>query len=235
MKTIMKIAVWDFNGVIVDDAAAHHNAYNSILKLFNLPLLETLDEARRATTVPYSDGLYGCGVTPAQLRDHVIAIDTAYHAAYLDAPSAYQLRKGVRACLEDIRADGGMNVILSNTRRDVLNRQLTRTGIAGLFSHLSTSDDRSTTGLKMTKAERLNAYFRSLAEPVTQAFLIGDSTEEPAVAKAAGLHSIAVSGGWFERERLAQAGADHLIDCVSELPRVLRSIGFIRTRSRRPG
>lgn len=40
----VQVAVWDFNGVIVDDVNAHRIAFNSILAMFDLPMIETIDK-----------------------------------------------------------------------------------------------------------------------------------------------------------------------------------------------
>lgn len=179
---------------------------------------------QRMTSVPYIDGILATGITREQFTANVMKIAASYHDAYMACPEAYQLRKGVEAALDHVSAAGGDNVILTNTRRDVIETQLERLGIRDKFKWVSTSDDRKETGVKLNKVERLTAYFETAGR--RPGFIVGDSIEEPVVGKAFGLTSIAVTGGWFDRERLEACGADVLVDCISQIPSVLTRRAF---------
>lgn len=220
----MQVAVWDFNGVIVDDVNAHRVAFNSILAMFDLPPIDTIDKCQRMTSVPYIDGILATGITREQFFANVMKIDASYHDAYMACPEAYRLRKGVEAALDHVSATGGDNIILTNTRRDVIETQLERIGIRDKFAWVSTSDDRKETGVKLNKVERLGAYFKKAGR--RPGFIVGDSIEEPAVGKAFGLKSIAVTGGWFDRDRLEKCDADMVVDCISQIPSVLNTRPF---------
>jgi len=222
----MKTIVWDFNGVIVDDIEAHRMATNAALDLFDTPQrLHTIDDTRRATTVPYAHGFMALGVTQADLMARIGDVDVAYHDAYLKSPQAFVPRKGIPETLALVRKQGWKNVILSNTRRDILNIQLERMGLDASFDWISTSDQRSETGIKLNKTERLHSFFNTQANHKT-GFIIGDSTEEIDVARAMGLQSIAVLGGWFDKTRLTEKAPDYMVDCTSRIANVLKQNGL---------
>ncbi len=222
----MKTIVWDFNGVVVDDIEAHRMATNAALALFDTPhRLHTIDDARRATTVPYAHGFMALGVTQADLMARIGDVDAAYHDAYLQSPQAFAPRNGVPETLALIRKNGWKNIILSNTRRDILDIQLERMGMTDSFDWISTSDQRSQTGIRLNKTERLHGFFNLQSSPEA-GFIIGDSTEEIDVARAMGLQSIAVLGGWFDEIRLAEKTPDYMVGCTSGIAGVLKQNGL---------
>ena len=63
-----------------------------------------------------------------------------------------------------------------------------------------------------------------LGRPSEEALLVGDSPHDLAAAKAAGATRVAALWGACGREVLAAAGADHVLDDVSGLSALVRSL-----------
>ena len=59
------------------------------------------------------------------------------------------------------------------------------------------------------------------AVPTTTA-MIGDTSYDVAMAKAAGVLAIGVTWGYHDRAELIEAGADHIADHPSDIPRLLQ-------------
>ncbi len=222
----MHVAVWDFNGVLADDIEAHRAAFNDILAMFGKPPLRDAAHTRTHTTVPYIDSILAAGIDMAAFKARNIEVDDVYHRTYLAHPAARALRPGVVEALDAVTGRGAHNVILSNTRRDVLLDQLGHWGLTNRFNWMSPCDDRKATGFKLTKSNRLKAYFDDLAHSRVNAVIIGDSTEEPDVARELNLKSIAVSGGWFDTPRLDAANPDYTVASITEAAHILRTIRF---------
>lgn len=216
----MRLAVWDFNGIVVDDVEAHRKSVNVIFAMFGVPPLASTDDSRRHTTVPFIHGFEAVGITRDAFMARQPEIDRVYHDTYMAMDEAYQLRRGVRDSLTWVNDNGGRNIILTNTRRDVIDRQLDHMNIRDHFAWISTADDRKDLVANLNKTQRLKHYFGTLGSAIN-GVIIGDSTEEPVVAREFGLKSVAVCGGWFDRERLVAAQPDHLVECVSDVPRAL--------------
>src|SRR5262249_8845486 len=68
--------------------------------------------------------------------------------------------------------------------------------------------------------EPLRRVLHDLGEKHEDAVFIGDSIADVACAKAAGVRSIVVSFG-YSRVPVADLGADHMVDHLSEIPGVL--------------
>lgn len=218
--TIAKTIVWDFNGVVVDDVAAHHAGFNAVLALFDRAPVPTIQDIQRLTTTPYLAAFNALGISNDTFMARVRETDPLYHTTYLSHPSAHTLRPGIKDALETVRNAGGNNIILSNTRRDTLDEQLHTLGIADQFCWVSTSDDRDKTGQRLDKVARLMPYMQQ--NPNTTC-IIGDSPEEITVARALGLTGIAVSGGWFDDARLHAARPDAFLASTSDLPKLLKT------------
>jgi len=57
-------------------------------------------------------------------------------------------------------------------------------------------------------------------------FLVGDALSDVAAAKAVGAQSLAVTTGWHGRDELMAAGADAVLNDLSELDRILSILGL---------
>jgi pyrophosphatase PpaX len=61
-----------------------------------------------------------------------------------------------------------------------------------------------------------------------EAVFVGDSPHDIQAGRAAGVATIGAAWGAFDRETLATAQPDHLIECMSDLPGVLdRAYGTV--------
>ncbi len=229
------IAVWDFNGSVVDDVEAHLRAKNAVLELFDKPPVESIEDVRRIVSVPYIAGFERLGISRDDFLARIDEIDPLYHRVYLESEAAFRLRDGVLETLEMVRAIGGTNVILSNTQPEALHHQMDALGITSYFDWHSPSADRTGIVTKLNKTQRLRTLLDEFATYASlEGCVIGDSTEEPQIGRDLGMTSIALNGGWFDRERLAAAQPDYHVDSVRDIPAILQQVWTIRPRQPRP-
>jgi len=111
-----------------------------------------------------------------------------------------------------------LGVATGKSRRGV-HHLFSRTGWAPLFATVQTADDHPSKPAP-------NMILAALAETGVapeSAYMIGDTSFDMAMAKAAGVRAIGVDWGYHERDALAAAGADVIISDFAELDRLLDS------------
>jgi phosphoglycolate phosphatase len=112
-----------------------------------------------------------------------------------------------------------LGVVTGKSRRG-LDGILARHGIADRFVTLKTADDAPSkpdpTMVRLALAEA--------GVPASRAVVVGDTTFDMDMARAAGAAAIGVSWGYHPTERLVAAGADRLIDDFAALPGAVRAV-----------
>lgn len=141
-------------------------------------------------------------------------------AAYLDhfatrhASAPDRLFAGAGELVRDLAAlDHVSLAIATGKERAGLDRVLGPTGIGHLFDDIQTSDIAAS---KPDPEMVINAMLTAGTEP-HETVMVGDSVLDVAMARAAGVHALAVTWGAHGRDGLAQAGADALVDDIDAL------------------
>ena len=134
-----------------------------------------------------------------------------YKRAYARlAPTAINVFPGVRDYLPTQRLP---MAIASTKPSDTLRAQALLLGIAGHFDHIQGTDGFPH---KPDPAILYRVWDVLPAAPERTVF-VGDSTMDIEAGKAAGVTTIGVTHGAHDRQRLSHAGADHIIDHLSQL------------------
>ncbi len=152
-----------------------------------------------------------------------------------DASLAAIMAETYRAQFQDVRADPAfaeplfhdadrvlralasrpgtrLGICTGKSRRGV-DRLLAEHGWAGLFSTIQTADDAPS---KPHPAMIIQAMAETVASP-ERTLMIGDSTFDMAMAKAAGVRAIAVDWGYHDVPALRAAGAAAIVSRMEEL------------------
>ncbi|MFC7049950.1 HAD-IA family hydrolase [Emcibacter nanhaiensis] len=128
------------------------------------------------------------------------------------------LFEDVRETLEHLNDDGYLlGVATGKSRRGLVNT-LKNHDLEKYFITLNTADDGPG---KPHPAMLQNAMRDAGADP-EETVMVGDTTYDIQMAKAARVQSIGVSWGYHPEKELAQAGADHIIDRILHLPATLK-------------
>ncbi|MFG1395952.1 HAD-IA family hydrolase [Roseixanthobacter pseudopolyaromaticivorans] len=154
----------------------------------------------------------------------VEALEAAYRSTYRtqrEAAPTEPLYPGARETLEALRArtDLQLGMVTGKARRGV-RRVLTGHQMEGWFSTIQTADDAPS---KPHPAMVLQAMAELGADPALTV-VVGDTTYDMQMAKAAGAFAIAVGWGYHERGALLAAGADLMVDRFAELPTAIETL-----------
>jgi phosphoglycolate phosphatase-like HAD superfamily hydrolase len=114
---------------------------------------------------------------------------------------------------------------LSNFVQHELEAQMSERHVLKYFKHISGNlAFNEVEHSRTTKRERLEATLS--AYDVSASFIIGDSLEEPEIARHYGMRAFSVTWGCFSPARLHKGGTDHLIDELAEVSEILQKQGI---------
>jgi phosphoglycolate phosphatase len=114
------------------------------------------------------------------------------------------------------RGDVKLGIATGKARRGVVHL-MDRTGWHDHFITIQTADDHPS---KPAPDMILKAIAETGTEP-QHTMMIGDTTYDMRMAKAAGVHAIGVGWGYHQREALHEAGAQVVVDDFAHLTRVI--------------
>lgn len=205
--------IWDFNGTLVDDAAACLEATNYMLGQRGLAPVEQ-EAYRRLFRFPVID----------YYRDIGFAVDDGQYDALADEfLELYRqrchlcgLQPGVDRALELLSQAGVRQIVLSASESTILGRQLADLGILGYFDQVLGVDNARAGG----KVELAKAWMAQSGLEPGSVLLIGDTTHDAEAAAAIGVPCLLVPSGHHDAARLAAMGA-RIVENSQNLPAIL--------------
>jgi phosphoglycolate phosphatase-like HAD superfamily hydrolase len=219
--TTQKLAVFDWNGTIIADTKMAWVASNKCLEFYDQPPI-TLQRQRETFDFPilHYYKRNGCSI------DKVLATkdqsNEIFQTHYEALAASARTRRGARQLLTWLNDKGINCIILSNYLTHRIEPHLERLKLGHFFSYISANNCDGTTILSATnKLERLSDFLLKRGYQPDNAFIIGDSMEEPDIGRHLGLSSIGITGGCITEKRLRKAKPDHLIGSLSEVPAIL--------------
>jgi pyrophosphatase PpaX len=120
--------------------------------------------------------------------------------------------------VEQLAKAGYRLAIVTSKATPIAHQSLAHVGLDAYFQTVVGYED--TTRHKPNPEPVLEALGR-LGVPTDGAVFVGDSPHDIHAGRAAGVATVAALWGAFDRETLAAAEPDHLIECASDLPGVL--------------
>ena len=220
---MIRALVFDLDGTIVrfsiDYRAARADVVRALVKMGLPSSLFSVNEStfrnlERAELYVRSNG--GGEEDVRRIRSLVYSIADKYE---LEAAKTTDLLPGVLDTLEVLRGMGLKMGIFTIAGRLSVNRVLERFQLRRFFSVVVTRDDAD--AIKPDPAH-LRAALRGLGVDAEDVLVVGDTTWDVRCAKAAGAKAVGVTTGLSTREELLNAGADYVIDSITELPLIIR-------------
>jgi phosphoglycolate phosphatase len=149
----------------------------------------------------------------------VEAYKDSFHSLRQDPANAEPLFPGVERCLEWLRSHGDvvLGIATGKSRRGVAHL-LDRHGWHDVFSVIQTADNAPS---KPHPGMILQAMQETGAHP-RDTVMVGDSSFDMGMARAAGVLSVGVSWGFQPVATLTEAGAGSIVHSYAELEAVLR-------------
>ena len=218
-----KLAIFDWNGTLIDDSFANHVGSNATFKVAGRPPI-TMEEYRDTMDFPLIHFYNRNGIDTDTYLSQTALFNDAFMNAYKVEQEKAGLRRGALEVLDHLLDRGVTLMILSNHIQEHLEEQMARLHVHAKFKHICGNPVfRSEELTKMTKLGRLQKLIAEHGYNMNEAFIIGDSLEEPDIAKTMGMTCVSVTWGCFSEERLRKSPTHHIIHELSELLPVLES------------
>lgn len=214
------LAVFDWNGTLFDDTPATLVATNVCLRTFGRPEIDlhTMQETFSFPLIHFYERL---GVSADEYLARAEEEGNLFLSAYEPASLECGVMEGAIELLEWLNARGVHCMVLSNHMQHCLDCDTVRLGIAPYMKHISGNHEKATITQGLSKQIRLEAYMKKHGFEASRSFIIGDSHEEPEVARRLGLLGISISGGLLSAARLQKYKADFVVNKLAEVRPIL--------------
>lgn len=216
------LAVFDWNATLFKDMKATVHATNESLAFFGVAPM-SLQEQQETFTFPLIHFYEKVGVSVDEYLKNAEHVGWLFNRKYNALKNDCRLMDGAIEILEWLRAHNVTCIILSNQMQKMLNEDIVRFDIGHYFDSVSGNSDPATIVTGMNKFERLRDFMDTHQFAPEQTFIIGDSHEEPELAKKLNILGISIKGGLTSDERLEHYKKDYLIGSLPELPAILSS------------
>jgi len=195
MSRRFDLLVFDWDGTLMDSAGAIVGALQSACADVGLPVPSD-EQARYIIGLGLSDAM--SHILPDVDPEQYPRIVERYRFHYLRRDTETALFPGAAELVAGLNQEGFLLAVATGKGRRGLERVLESTGLKGLF-HASRCADE---GHSKPDPEMLRALLDELAVSNSRALMIGDTTHDMEMARAAGVARLAVAYGAHPRDAL---------------------------------
>jgi HAD superfamily hydrolase (TIGR01509 family) len=195
--TALTAVLFDWDGTLVDSAEASFHCYVKLFARFGL----SFDREQFGRT--YSPNWHRTYVEVGLPREHWEEADGCWHELY--AAQHARPVPDARAALTSLRGAGLRLAVVTSGGRPRVEWEMGQYGLAPLFETVVYGDDAQR---RKPHPEALLLGLGRLGVAAHEAAYVGDSPEDVEMAKAAGVFSVGIPGGFPNREALVAAAAD---------------------------
>lgn len=199
-----KLFLFDCDGVLVDSLNVFEGTVLACLDAIGRPIISSREDFLDL----FDDNFY------TAIAEKGVDLDAFMQAAGpILARVDYAEMRPVEGLLPVIAAMRRLHplVIISSGGERTIRGQLAHFGFNGIFETILGSD------FLLSKIDKINHAVSAFQADKDRTYYIGDTTGDIREARSAGVRTVAVTWGWHNRERLAQAKPDYLIDKPTEL------------------
>lgn len=213
-----ELLVLDWDGTLVDSAN---------------DLVRAMQQAIQGTGLPerspsHIRSLIGLGVTDILARlfpdrdpQYIRACLSDFRRRYGSRPSRVELFESVRETLDILREQGFSLAVATGKSRSGLENDLAATGLRDVFAVTRCADESAS----KPAPDMLNDILLHSATLPGHALMVGDTSYDMSMARAAGVDAVGVSSGVHAAAHLSQGGAIEVLDSVAALPEWLTRYG----------
>jgi len=206
-----RAVIFDWDGTLVDTSEASYRCYQRTFASYSLPF----DRETYART--YSPNWYHTFRCIGLPEEHWREADERWLTFF--AEEQIELIDGARELIPSLTARGILAAVVTSGSKSRVIREIEAYGFAPHFSECVFGSDVAN---KKPHPEALNLCLQRLEVAPEDAIYVGDSPEDVAMARAAGVRSVAVPGAYPNREALLAVGADLVVESLHELATSLR-------------
>lgn len=201
----LRAILFDWDGTLVDSAEASFHCYVSVFRTLDIPF--DRDRFERTYSPNWHHTYVAVGLPPERWRE----ADALWHQAYTGHRN--RLVHGARESLARLREAGLVQGIVTSGERQRVSQELNALGVAGYFGTTVFGGDAQN---RKPHPEGLLLGLERLAVAPAQAAYVGDSPEDVQMARAAGVYSVGIPGGFPNRKELLASQPDLLAADLAE-------------------
>ena len=202
--------LFDWDGTLCDSGAAHFDAFRKTLADFGIAI--TRDRFNAVYTPAWYRMYEAFGLPRAKWP----LADQCWLRHY--GEQTCDLLPGAAAAVASLNAAGMRLGIVSGGNRSRIERELACGGLSAVFPALVCHEDVVE---KKPHPEGVLKALAALATAPANCCFVGDTPEDVAMGRAAGVATVAVVTEFVERGRLEASAPDELLDSIEELPSLL--------------
>ena len=207
----IKLLILDFDGTIADTSAGIVSTMTKTFQKVGLPVPGEM-EIRRTIGLPLAKSIAMLGGIEGKELDEAV---TAYREIFEEVGvPATTLFPYVAETLEEIHKRGIVCTIATSRGHASVGSLCRKMGIDGYISLYVAEDD---VVRKKPEPEAVELTLRTTGIDKANAAIVGDTTFDIEMGKAAGCHTIGACYGNHTRQMLETAGADWVVDNFGEL------------------
>jgi HAD superfamily hydrolase (TIGR01509 family) len=195
----LRAVLYDWDGTLVDSAEKTYACYVRVFSAYGIGF----DHAAFERT--YSPDWYRTYEEVGLPREHWPEADARWLSCYETEPS--RLLPGARETLERLADAGLVQGLVSSGDGSRVRREIQALGLARFFGAVVCGGE---TACRKPHPEPLLLALERLRVPAAETAYVGDSPEDVAMARSAGVLSVGIPGRFPNREALAAAGPDVL-------------------------
>jgi phosphoglycolate phosphatase len=218
---VNRLALFDCDGTLVDGQASHCRALQICFADAGYQPPEPA-QARRMIGLGLVESM--AALLPGASPETHLRLALGYKAGFQDLRRRglveEPLFEGVTELLDALEEGGWLLGIATGKSDRGLGLCLERHGLAGRFATLQTADRHPS---KPHPSMIETALAETGSDPQLS-LMIGDTSYDMAMAKAAGVTGIGILWGYHGREELLAAGADYLAETPAEVAGLVRAI-----------
>jgi phosphoglycolate phosphatase len=212
MPRQFELLVFDWDGTLMDSAAAISESLQAACTDLGLPV-PSRERARHVIGLGLTDALaYVLPELPT--ADYPRVLDQ-FRVHFLRRDTGTTLFAGAKEMIRELHDAGFMLAVATGKSRRGLDRSLHATGLHGCFDTTRCADE----GFSKPHPGMLEAVMDNLATAPAATVMIGDTTHDLEMAKAAGVAAVAVTYGAHERAALDACRPLAMVDELQGLRR----------------
>jgi phosphoglycolate phosphatase len=205
-----RLLVFDWDGTLADSTSIIASALQSACRDVGEPVPDDV-AARYVIGLGLAQAL--AHVAPGLAQDRHPEISARYRHHYLGRDAQIPLFEGAAALLDDLHAEGFMLAIATGKTRIGLDRSLAAHSLRERFHATRCADE----GYPKPHPDMLLHLMSVLDVRPGQTLMIGDTTHDLELARAAGADSVGVAYGAHDADGLESAGPLAIVHSIGEL------------------
>lgn len=217
----MKLAVWDVDGTIIDSRASISSAMRIAFEANGLapPSYDAIRAIVGMSLAPAIGSL-----APNAAKDLLESLQADYVGAFVrnrESGAHDPMYDGADALLRRLKADGWKLAVATGKSRAGVVSIFDKHDLHDLFDAIHCADD----GPGKPDPHMLVCNMQAMGADAARTIMIGDTSHDMAMARAAGVYAQGVTWGFHTEDEMIAAGAHHVARDFAALEKQLAAFG----------